>query len=336
MKLFFFDVEPWEKNYIEENFKDLSPTLIHEPLSEDNIDQAKEAEIVSVFLPSKLTPDVIGKLPSLKHIATRSTGFDHVDIAAASEKNIIVSNVPFYGENTVAEMAFALILMVSRKLYPSYLRSKDLKFNHDELMGFDLKDKTLGIVGMGHIGEYSARYGNGFGMKVLASDPNKDEALAKKLNFEYADSLEDLLKKADVVTLHAPYNEHTHHLINRENIKLMKPGSIIVNTARGGLIETEALIWALDNGVLAGAGLDVLEGEPELKEEWQIITKDYNTDQLKDIVMNNILIERDDVIVTPHNAFNTKEAIGRILEVTQENIRSFIKGEPKNAVKPKK
>lgn len=335
MKLIFFDVEPWEREYLEENFKDLSPTLIHESLSSDTVEQAVDAEIISTFLPSKFTPEILDKLPNLKHIATRSTGFDHVDLPSAEARGIVVSNVPFYGENTVAEMAFALILMISRKLYPAYLRSKELKFNHDELMGFDLKGKTLGVVGMGHIGQYAARYGVGFGMRVLASDPNNDEALAKEIGFEYANSLEDMLKQADVITLHAPYNKHTHHLINKSNIDLIKPGSILVNTARGGLVETEALIYALDKGILSGAGLDTLEGEPELNEEWEIITKDFDKEQLKSIIMNNTLIERDDVIVTPHNAFNTREAINRILEVTQSNIRGFISGTPENIVKPK-
>lgn len=335
MKLYFFDVEPWEKDFLEGHFKDFSPTLIHEPLSMDNVDQAADAEVISTFLPSKFTPEILEKLPNLKHISTRSTGFDHVDLPTAESKGIVVSNVPFYGENTVAEMAFALILMVSRKLYPAYLRTKELKFDHDELMGFDLKDKTLGVVGMGHIGQYAARYGVGFGMRVLASDPNHDEALAKEIGFEYAESLEDMLEQADVITLHAPYNEHTHHLINMESVKKIKPGAILVNTARGGLVDTEALIYALDNGILIGAGLDTLEGEPELKEEWEVITKNFDAEQLKSIVMNNVLIERDDVIVTPHNAFNTKEAIGRILEVTESNIRGFVAGNPENVVKPK-
>ncbi len=332
MKTYFFNVESWEKDYLG-NLADLDDvTLVHEPLTEDNASDYSDAEIISVFLGSRISPGVFDALPKLKHIATRSTGFDHIDIDKAKEKGVVVSNVPFYGENTVAEMAFALILMVSRKLYPSYLRSKDMKFNHDELMGFDLKGKTLGIVGMGHIGQYSAKYGNGFGMRVLASDPNQDPALAKKFGFEYADSLEDMLSQSDVITIHAPYNEHTHHLINMENVKKIKKGAILVNTARGGLVETEALIWALDNGILRGAGLDVLEGEPEMKEEWEKITESYDKEQLKTIIMNHALIERDDVIVTPHNAFNTREAIDRILETTQSNIRNFIDGNPENVV----
>jgi D-lactate dehydrogenase len=335
MKLYFFDVEPWEREYLEENFKDLSPTLIHEPLSIENIDQALDAEIISVFLPSKLDKEVLKKLTNLKHIATRSTGFDHIDIKTASKNDIAVSNVPFYGENTVAEMAFALILMISRKLYPAYLRSKDLKFNHDELMGFDLKDKTLGVIGSGHIGQYSARYGVGFGMKVLAYDIYHDDKAASEIGFEYAKDLGDLLKQSDVITMHAPYNKHTHHMINMENVKFIKPGSIIVNTARGGLIETEALIYALDSGILSGAGLDVIEGEPEMKEDWEVIAREYKEDQLKSIIMNHKLIERDDVIVTPHNAFNTREAINRILETTKTNIEAFIKGKPENVVEAK-
>jgi D-lactate dehydrogenase len=335
MKIYFFDVESWEKDYLTDKLQDLSPVLVHEPLTLENVSDYQDLEIVSTFLASKLAKDLLDKLPNLKLIATRSTGFDHIDLSAAQARGVAICNVPFYGENTVAEQAFALLLALSRKICQSYDRTQHLKFNHDDLTGFDLKGKTLGLVGVGHIGQYAVKMGNGFAMRVIASDPNQDVKLAEKLNFEYV-SLEELLKQADVISLHAPYNKHTHHLINRENVKLIKPGAVLINTARGGLLETEALIWALDNGILAGAGLDVLEGEPELNEEWEVITKDFATADLKMIVMNNTLIERDNVIVTPHNAFNTREAINRILDTTQQNIRAFIKGEPKNLVGVKK
>lgn len=336
MKVYFFNVEEWEKDFITSHFSDLDPVLVHESITEENANQYQDAEVISTFLGSKFTPEVLEKLPNLKMIATRSTGFDHVDLEVAKERGIVVSNVPFYGENTVAEMAFALILAVSRKIFQSFERTEDFKFGFDGLMGFDLKDKTLGIVGMGHIGQYAAQYGNGFGMKVIASDPNQDAELAKQFNFTYAESLEALLEQSDVITLHAPYNEHTHHLINMENVKKIKKGAIIVNTARGGLLETEALIWALENGVLSGAGLDVLEGEPEIKEEWEIITKEFDQEQMKHLVMNHVLVERDDVIITPHNAFNTREAIDRILQTTEKNIRAFKDGAPENVVEAKK
>ncbi len=336
MKLYFFNVEEWEREYIDSRISDLNPVCVNEALSEENAGEYADAEIISVFVGSQVTDKVLEKLPNLKMIATRSTGFDHVNLAKASEKGVIVSNVPFYGENTVAEMAFALILTVARKICRSYNRVKRYEFGFDELMGFDLKGKTLGIVGMGHIGQYAAKIGNGFSMNVIASDPNQDEALAKKIGFEYAQSLEDLLQRSDVISLHAPYNEHTHHLINMGNVEQIKKGAILVNTARGGLVETEALIHALDSGILQGAGLDVLEGEPEIKEEWHVITKDFDHEQLKTIVMDNTLIQRDNVIVTPHNAFNTREAINRILETTEKNIRAFAKGTPENQVEYKK
>lgn len=336
MKLYFFDVEEWEKEYLTSHFKDLDPVLVHEPISEENAGQYEDAEIISTFLGSKFSAEVLDKLPNLKMIATRSTGFDHVDLDKAAEKGVVVSNVPFYGENTVAEMAFALILTLARKICRSYNRVKRYEFGFDELMGFDLKGKTLGLVGMGHIGQYAAKMGNGFSMNVIASDPNQDAALAKEIGFTYADSLEDMLAQSDVISLHAPYNEHTHHLINMNNVEKIKKGAILVNTARGGLVETEALIHALDNGILQGAGLDVLEGEPEIKEEWHVITKDFDQEQLKTIVMDNTLIQRDNVIVTPHNAFNTREAIDRILEETEKNIRGFKDGSPLNVVEKKK
>jgi len=332
MKIYFFDVEEWEKEFLTKNFKDLDVTLVHGSLSDANVGDYVDAEIVSTFLGSKFTSETLDKLSNLKHIATRSTGFDHVDLPKAEERGVVVSNVPFYGENTVAEMAFALILTLARKICRSYNRVKRYEFGFDELMGFDLKGKTLGLVGMGHIGQYAAKMGNGFSMNVIASDPNKDEALAKDVGFRYTNSLEDLLIQSDIISLHAPYNEHTHHLINMSNVEKIKKGAILVNTARGGLIETEALIHALDSEILVGAGLDVLEGEPEIKEEWYVITKDFDQEQLKTIVMDNTLIQRDNVIVTPHNAFNTREAVDRILETTEKNIRAFIDGEPQNIV----
>ncbi len=336
MKIYFFNVEEWEKGYLSSHVSDLDPVFVHEALSEENVDAYSDADVVSVFVNSQVSAKVLEKLPNLKMIATRSTGFDHVDLEKATEKGVVVSNVPFYGENTVAEMAFALILTLARKICRSYNRVKRYEFGFDELMGFDLKGKTLGLIGMGHIGQYAAKMGNGFSMNVIASDPHKDKELAEKIGFTYTESLEDLLQKSDVISMHAPYNEHTHHLINMENVKKIKKGAILVNTARGGLIETEALIYALDNDILFGAGLDVLEGEPEIKEEWHVITKDFDQEQLKTIVMDNTLIQRDNVIVTPHNAFNTREAIDRILETTEKNIRAFKKGMPENQVRIKK
>jgi D-lactate dehydrogenase len=177
-----------------------------------------------------------------------------------------------------------------------------------------------------------ARIANGFEMKVLGYDVHQDKKLAKKLGFTYT-SFEDLLKNSDIVTLHVPYNKNTHHLLNAGNIATMKKGAYLINTSRGGVVETDALVQALNSGNLAGAGLDVLEEEDFLHEEAHLLSKDFSSaHNLKTVLEDHILMEKDNVIITPHNAFNTKEAIERILETTVENIQGFINNKPINLV----
>ena len=304
-----------------------------EPLSLDNINYAADCPIMSPFIYSQINKDILQKLPDLKMIATRSTGFDHIDIQTAKENKVTVCYIPFYGENTVAEHTFALILALSRKLIDSVERARKGDFTLDGLRGFDLKDKTLGIVGFGHIGLHVARIAKGFEMKVLAYDPKEDKKLAKKVGFEYS-NFENLLSKSDIITLHAPDNKATHHLINSGNISLIKKGAYLINTARGGLVETQALLKALSDGTLAGAGLDVLEEECFIKEEAQLLSKEFpKTCDLKTALQNHILLEQKNVIVTPHNAFNSQEALMRILAATVENITDFMAGKPQNTVK---
>jgi len=335
MKIAFFEIEDWEKEYLKNQLKEAEIIYFPEKLSESNVEQAKDCDAIAVFIDSKLDKEMLSKFSRLKLIATRSTGFDHIDLDFAKEKNITICNVPFYGENTVAEHAFALMLDLSRKMYDSIERVKKEGFSIEGLTGFDLKGKTLGIVGMGHIGQHVARIANGFEMKVLGYDVMQDKKLAKKLGFAYAD-LEELLKNSDIITLHVPYNEKTHHLLNSANMGLIKKGAYLINTARGGIIETGALAKALGDGTLAGAGLDVLEEECFIKEERQLMSKEFaKTCDIKTLLQNHILMEQNNVIITPHNAFNSKEALERILETTVENIRAFIKRKPTNLVNKK-
>lgn len=333
MKIAFFEIEDWQKDYLKSKFPGNEPSFYTEPLSLENVGFVSDCSIISPFIYSQIRKDILQKLPSLKLIATRSTGFDHIDIQTAKENKITVCNVPFYGENTVAEHTFALILALSRKLFDSVDRARKGDFTLDGLRGFDLKDKTLGVIGLGHIGLHVARIAKGFEMKILACDPNEDKKLAKKVGFEYSD-LGSLLAKSDIVTLHAPYNEKTKHLINSENINKIKKGACLINTARGGLIETQALLKALSDGTLAGAGLDVLEEEYVIKEEAQLLSKEFpKTYDLKTALQNHILLQQKNVIITPHNAFNSNEALMRILDTTVENITGFISGKPQNIVK---
>ncbi len=303
-----------------------------EPISRDNLNP--EAEVISVFVGSVVTREIIDRLPKLKLIATRSTGFDHIDVAYATERGIAVTNVPTYGENTVAEHAFALLLGISRKLIETVGDTAMGKYVASEHTGFDLKGRTLGIVGMGHIGRHTARIAKGFEMNVIAYDLHQDEEFAKEIGVSYV-SLDDLLHQSDVVSLHSPLTPDNYHMINHHSIQKMKPGAILINTARGELVENRALITALRSKLLAGAGLDTIEGENFL-----------TTAGLLDTVMSNaaspmsyeyaaeerVLIQTPNVLITQHAAFNTAEAIKRINDTTAQNIIDFWYGTTPNKV----
>lgn len=332
MKIAFFESEPWEEEYLSKKLKhhELSFTSGH--LDKTNARFFKDTDALGIFIYSPITKEVLDDLPKLKFITTMSTGYDHIDFEECEKKGIRVANVPFYGENTVAEHTFALILSLSRKIPQSVERTKKSDFSFDGLRGFDLKNKTLGVIGTGHIGQHVIRIAKGFEMNVIAYDPFPNEEAAKILDFKYM-SLRDLLEKSDIVTLHAPYNKNTHHLINSENIHDTKKGALIINTSRGGLIETKALIEGLNAEIISGAGLDVLEEEGVIKEERQLLSKHYNKNDLQIALQNHALLHDDRVLITPHNAFNSKEALERIMDTTVENIESFLKNQPVNLVK---
>lgn len=330
MKIGFFEMEQWEREYVR-------PKLPNHELffyTKDSQIPEKNIQILSNFIGYPVTNETLDQFPSLKYITTRSTGYDHIDLAACQKRGIVVSNVPTYGENTVAEFAFALILALSRKLYPAIKRVREQGlFATDGLQGFDLRGKTIGVVGAGHIGLHVIRMAKGFEMQVLAYDPFPKPELATQYGFSYA-SLDDLLAKSDIITLHVPYMSATHHLINTEKFKLFKPGSLLINTSRGGLIDTQGLIEALRNGIIAGAGLDVLEEEGFVKEEAHLLYHGHpKEEELKTVLADHELMQMDNVLITPHNAFNSREALERILDTTVDNIENFAKGQPTNLVK---
>lgn len=332
----FFEISTWEKKYLEEKFKDrkdFSVTYYKSKLNGRTAEKAQNAQIIGCFVYSKINKEIVDKMPDVKLIATMSTGFDHIDLNCCNGRDIKICNVPTYGEKTVAEHTFALILSLSRKIPQSIENVRKLDFELEELRGFDLEGKTLGIVGMGHIGVNVAKIANGFDMKILVSDPKADKKLLDKLNAKSV-SLETLLKKSDIITLHAPYNPHTHHLINRNNINMIKPGAYLINTARGGLIETEALLSALNKKILAGAGIDVLEEESFIKEEKELLKRPQGNNQmLMTVLQDHLLLNNPHVIITPHNAFNSNEAMQRILDTTILNIEKFTTGKPINVIK---
>lgn len=331
MRIAFFETNESDQEYISRTLKGHELFFFAEPLTEKNVTQVGSYEVISVFIYSTLNRDIISQLKNVRFITTRSTGFDHIDTAACQEKGILVSNVPHYGENTVAEHTFALILALSRNVHKSYARGLKEDFSIQGLMGFDLKDKTLGVIGTGRIGLHVIRIAKGFGMHVVAFDVYHDTFLSEILHYKYA-SLDEVLSQSDIVTLHTPYNEHTHHLINKENIKKIKRGGLLINTARGGIIDNEALIEALDNGTLSGAGLDVLEGEEYIREESQCLHDNCTPTQARQIKQNHNLLGRDNVVFTPHIGFYSQEALHRILDTTLQNITQFTLGKIENSV----
>lgn len=330
MTIAFFEIQPWEKQLLQQFFPDA--IFSEDPLSEKNIDVYKDIEIISCFIYSKITADIINHLPALKFIATRSTGFDHIDVPFCQSKNISVSNVPDYGSHTVAEHTFALILTLSRKIHQSINQAKQLNFDHAEIKGIDLFGKTIGIIGLGKIGIEVLKIAHGFGMKVLVYTRTQKPELASQYGFTYGD-LNTVLSHADIISLHIPYSSTTHHIINQTNITTMKSGSYVINTARGSLIETEAILMGLQHNILAGVGLDVLEGEKELTEEVDILSSSFQQEtNLKTLVLDHVLMNHPRVVITPHNAFNSHEALLKILDVTKLNIHSFLQDAPINVV----
>jgi D-lactate dehydrogenase len=281
-----------------------------------------------------VTPAIIDALPNLRLITTRSTAIGHVNVAAAGARGIPVCNIPSYGENTVAEHTFALILALTRNVHRAYMRLAHGETAFESLQGFDLKGRTLGILGTGNIGLRVAKIAKGFEMDVIAYDPKPNDAAAAAIGFEYT-AFEDLLGRSDIVSLHAARCAQANYLINESNIGLIKTGALLINTAYGELVETHALLKALDEGKLKGAGLDVFEGEDNLGRLSMLrADESVSREALQVTVRNLALLRRHDLIVTPHMAYDSREAIKRMLTATIDNIRSFRNGTRKNIVEP--
>jgi len=334
MKLGFFEAEGWEKEILEKEIPDLEIYFTSERLTKENVKNFQDLDILSIFISSEIDKEIIDSLPNLKLITTRSTGYDHIDCEYCKNKGILICNIPEYGTKTVAEWTIGLMLNLMRKIYYAIDQIKEVEsFDLKNLRGEELYGKTLGVIGTGRIGKEVIKLVKAFGMNILAYDAYPDENFAKEFNITYT-SLEELLKNSDVITVHVNLNPSTYHLINKENTKLIKRGAYLINTARGGIVEAEALLYALKEGILKGAALDVLEEETEIKEELELLTKQQiKTDEIKTLWQNHILMKMPNVLITPHNAFNSKEAIERILMTTIENIKKFLEGKPINLIK---
>lgn len=328
LRLAGVELEDWESDY-------LVQALGSGTFSAKHLDAAGDLgdpNVLAIFIYSQITKTVLDRYPHLKLITTLSTGYDHIDLAACRDRGVTVCNVPSYGENTVAEHALALLLALTRKIIPAVNHTRHGDFRLDGLRGTDLSGQTAGVIGTGRIGRHMIAMLKGLNMRVLGYDSRPQSELAAALGFTYV-ALNQLLKQSDVVTIHCPAVPETFHLMNEARLRLMKPTAFLINTARGNIVDTQALAQVLQEDRLAGVGLDVLEEECIIIEERQLLSAEFHKQcDLRTVLADHILLNHPRVIVTPHNAFNTKEALVRILDTTIKNIRAFEAGRPINVV----
>lgn len=338
MRAAFYDLEPQQVTAVKSFAEKLSLDLLvceTKAFLDSTSESARDCEILSTFMSSVISKENLAKMPNLKLIATRSTGFDHVDLDEVRRRGIQVVNVPAYGEETVAEYAFALLLALSRRLIPTALATRQGKFDQNQ-RGVDLSGKTMGVIGTGRIGRNFIRMARaGFAMNVIAYDAYPNEALVNDYQVRYV-SIEELLQESDAISVHCPYLPTTHHLINRQNIGLLKTGVLLVNTARGPVIEVEALKDGLEKNIFGGLGLDAFEGEDVWIQQEDLLqgTFQAHREQLNQAVVSYLLQRYPNVILTPHNAFNSVEAVNRIFNTSLENIEQFVRGEQLNNLIP--
>ena len=295
-----------------------------QPLSPDLELEATDYRAAVITPHSIIGRKVLDRLPELKYLVSISIGYDHIDLDACRERGVAASPCPGYSAGAVAEYTFALLLALARKLPAALALTSAGKFTPKGLQGVELRGKTIGLIGAGAIGRRTAVIANGFGMTVLAHAPRQDLEAARQFGFKYV-SLEDLLARSDVISLHAPYTPENRHLLNDRTLGLVKPGAMVVNTARGGLIDSAALIRALDSGVLAGAALDVIE-------EAELVDLDSGS---RDKAMDGpvaALLARSDVVVSPHAAWFTGEAFARAFQMAADSLAAFMEGRPINVV----
>ena len=320
MKVAIYSEHKFEKEYLLEAAKDRHELLLLESqLSLTTANLADGCKAVCIFVNDDGSKEVLKKLSAIgiKYLALRSAGFNHVDIKAAQELGIRVARVPEYSPNAVAEHTVALMLALNRKLIKAHNRIHEMNFSLDGLTGFDMHNKTVGIIGTGKIGKIVAEIIHGFGCRILVYDVEQDMIWANNYGVSYV-NVDDLCSQSDIITLHAPLNEQTKYIINKERIEKMKKGVMLINTSRGGLVNTKDVIVALKNSHIGYLGLDVYE------EEKGLFFEDHSNDILQDDVIAR-LMTFPNVLITSHQAFLTDTALHNIAEITMFNLDCFEK-----------
>ncbi|WP_051291042.1 2-hydroxyacid dehydrogenase [Pedobacter glucosidilyticus] len=311
MKVVVYSTRSFEKELLAKaNQKKHDITLIANPLTDETTSYAEGKDAVVVFTSDDVSASVIQKLAhyGVKYIATRSVGTDHIDKQAAAAANIKIANIPSYSPHSIAEHVLTLVLALNRKILLSTERSKNFDFRLDGLVGFTLYGKTVGIIGLGEIGLITAKIFNGFGCKVLAYDQVKHQHTGIKHV-----GLEELYAKSDIISLHVPLTDETRHIINAEHLAKMKTGVMLINTGRGGLLNTNDVLQALKSGKIGALGADVYEYEHGL------FFENHHQDKQKDCLLQQLLAFPN-VMITPHQAFLTKEALQEIAQLTIKSL----------------
>lgn len=316
-----FDTKPYDREFLSrasDGGADLR--FLEFRLGPETVSAIESSTSVCVFVNDKVDASVIASLAErgVKHIALRCAGFNNVDLAAAKERGIIVTRVPAYSPHAVAEHTVALLMTLNRKIHRAYNRVREQNFSLNGLVGFDLHGKTVGIIGTGKIGRITAQIFRGFGCRVFAYDPVENKEWAEKNGVSYID-LDGLLAESDIVSLHSPLFPETYHLLDADRFARMKPGVFVVNTSRGKLIDTKALIDVLKSGHVGGVALDVYE------EEEGIFFEDHSGHVLHDDDLSRLLTFPN-VLITSHQAFLTNEALSEIARVTVENLARVAAG----------
>ncbi|MEO0293493.1 MAG: 2-hydroxyacid dehydrogenase [candidate division WOR-3 bacterium] len=317
----FFDTKRYDKEFFDLVNKDYGFQLKYftSRLNKDTANLSKGFDSVCAFVHDTIDRATIKilKQNGINLIALRCAGYNNVDLRAAFG-NIHIVRVPSYSPHSVAEHTVALMLALNRKIHRAYFRSREGNFSIDGLLGFDMFGKTVGVIGTGKIGRVVIEILKGFGMNILAMDPKPDEEYAKKNGFRYVE-LTELLEKSDVITLHCPLTPETRYIINEKSIAKMKDGVMIINTGRGELIKTKALIEGLKKGKIGYAGLDVYE------EETEYFFEDFSSSTISDDILARLLTFQN-VLITSHQGFFTKEALYNIAKITLENIKEYFEG----------
>ncbi len=312
MRATAYSINSFEKEYLAKaNKMNHDISLRAEALSVETTDLAAGTEAVLVFTSDDVSASVINALADLgiKYVVTRSTGTDHIDLEAAENRGIKVANVPSYSPQAIAEQAVMLALALSRKLVPTSLLVREFDFTIEKHIGFNFHGKTVGLIGLGSIGKAAAAIFNGLGCHVLAYDIDEIPATGE---VELV-TLDELFQRSDIISLHAPLNAGTRYMINKESISKMKDGVMLINTARGGLINTKDALFKLEEGKIGYLGLDVYEFEKGL------FFEDHRKDLTKDLLIQK-LIAYSNVIVTPHQGFLTHEALEEIAQKTMDSM----------------